>query len=48
MSGIIDNLWPQFDIENSGFLDKIEAQNFANEVLIMNGKRKMQNNFFFN
>ena len=48
LTGIIDNLWSQFDTENTGFLDKIEALNFINEVLVLNGKRKIQNNCFFN
>lgn len=48
VSGVVNNLWPQFDFENTGFLDKIEAQNFTNEVLIMMGKGKMQSAFQFN
>lgn len=41
VSSIVNMLWPQFDNENTGMLDKIEALNFTNEVLIMKGKRKM-------
>lgn len=48
ISSIVNMLWPQFDNENTGMLDKIEALNFTNEVLIMKGKRKMQSTFQFN
>lgn len=41
ISSIVSMLWPQFDNANTGVLDKIEALNFTNEVLIMKGKRKM-------
>lgn len=41
-------MWPQYDPENSGYVDKIEAQNFVNDVLVQKGKSKLQNFIFFN
>ena len=38
----VNELWSKYDTENSGLVDKIEAQNFVNEVLTSMGQNKMQ------
>ena len=32
--GLVNKIWSKYDIDNSGVLDKIEAANFLNEILM--------------
>lgn len=39
---MVSRLWSKYDTENSGFVDKIEAMNFVNEVLSFKGQGKVK------
>jgi len=45
---IVTQKWAQYDPESTGSIDKIEAHNFVNEVMLQKGKNKLSNLIQFN
>lgn len=44
----VKQLWSAYDTENTGFVDKIEAQNLINDALVQKGKPKLSNFVLYN
>lgn len=45
---LVYQMWSKYDPESLGYVDKIEAQNFVNEVFNKLGKSSMSNAISFN